>query len=206
MSVVARKIQRLSFAEREERILEAAAKLFSEHGFRGATTKDVAGAAEINESLIFRHFDSKESLYTATLQHVLSRKSERFLPELDAVVGLPLEPALTRIAGLIVRENRRHPELMRMLLFCGLESHKLARKFLNQSLPLFEWMEKFFSRKLATGEIARGDPKLLTRLFMSLTCQYVLNVEIIGAKNFYELPEAGVLKFFVKAFVSGVAV
>lgn len=196
---------RMSFEEREELILEAAGRLFSERGFRGTTTKDIANEAGVNEALIFKHCKSKEDLYTAALQHVLNRKGARFLPELEAVIGLPLEPALIKLASLIVRENRRHPDLMRMLLFSGLESHKLARKFLNQSLPLFDWMEGFFARKRLTGEISCGDPKMLTRFFMNVTCQYVLNVEIIGAKNFYQQPESAVLKSFVKTFVNGVS-
>lgn len=58
-------ISRLSADERRTRILDAALKVFSEKGFHGATTRELAKAAGVSEALIFRHFPSKEDLYAA---------------------------------------------------------------------------------------------------------------------------------------------
>ena len=44
------------------RIIEAAAKVYSEVGFRGATTRRIASAAGCNELTLFRHFGSKAAL------------------------------------------------------------------------------------------------------------------------------------------------
>ena len=43
-------------------ILEAAVRVFSQHGFRGSTTRRIADAASVNEVTIFRYFGSKEAL------------------------------------------------------------------------------------------------------------------------------------------------
>lgn len=43
-------------------ILNAAVRVFSQHGFRGSTTRRIADAAEVNEVTIFRYFGSKEAL------------------------------------------------------------------------------------------------------------------------------------------------
>jgi AcrR family transcriptional regulator len=43
-------------------ILNAAVHVFSQHGFRGSTTRRIADAAEVNEVTIFRYFGSKEAL------------------------------------------------------------------------------------------------------------------------------------------------
>jgi AcrR family transcriptional regulator len=43
-------------------ILNAAVQVFSQHGFRGSTTRRIADAAEVNEVTIFRYFGSKEAL------------------------------------------------------------------------------------------------------------------------------------------------
>ena len=48
--------------ELRERILDAAAKLYSETGFRGATTRRIAERAGVNEITLFRHFGSKTRL------------------------------------------------------------------------------------------------------------------------------------------------
>lgn len=45
-----------------DRILAAAAELYSETGFRGATTRRIAERAGVNEVTLFRHFGSKTRL------------------------------------------------------------------------------------------------------------------------------------------------
>ena len=45
--------------ELRDRILEAAALVYAETGFRGATTRRIAERAGVNEITLFRHFGSK---------------------------------------------------------------------------------------------------------------------------------------------------
>ncbi len=45
-----------------DRILHAAAELYAETGFRGATTRRIAERAGVNETTLFRHFGSKTRL------------------------------------------------------------------------------------------------------------------------------------------------
>ena len=51
-----------------ERILEAAARVYSKHGFRGATTRLIASEAGVNEVTLFRTFGSKGALLEAVLE------------------------------------------------------------------------------------------------------------------------------------------
>src|SRR5207237_4968642 len=60
---------RMAGEERRLSILRAAVALFSQRGFRGATTKEIAQAAGISEAMVFRHFATKEELYSAILDH-----------------------------------------------------------------------------------------------------------------------------------------
>jgi AcrR family transcriptional regulator len=50
-----------------ERILEAAARVYAKHGFRGATTRLIANEAGVNEVTLFRTFGSKGALLEAVL-------------------------------------------------------------------------------------------------------------------------------------------
>jgi AcrR family transcriptional regulator len=49
-------------------ILNAAVQVFSQHGFRGSTTRRIADAAEVNEVTIFRYFGSKEALLQEAIE------------------------------------------------------------------------------------------------------------------------------------------
>src|ERR1700730_15791218 len=54
-----------------ERLLDAAAETFARDGIRGATTREIARKADVNEVTLFRHFKSKEQLLRAVLQRGL---------------------------------------------------------------------------------------------------------------------------------------
>src|SRR3977135_2600914 len=45
-----------------DQLLEAAARLYAEAGYRGATTRRIAVQAGVNEVTLFRHFGSKDAL------------------------------------------------------------------------------------------------------------------------------------------------
>lgn len=55
--------------EKQERILSCALELFAEQGFDATSTSKVAKAAGVSEGLIFRHFESKNGLLDAILEH-----------------------------------------------------------------------------------------------------------------------------------------
>lgn len=47
----------------EQKILDAALKLFSQKGYKGATTLDIAVEAGVNDSTLFRRFKNKQNLF-----------------------------------------------------------------------------------------------------------------------------------------------
>lgn len=51
-----------------DRILDAAKRVYAQHGFRGATTRLIAIEADVNEVTLFRTFGSKAALFEALMQ------------------------------------------------------------------------------------------------------------------------------------------
>jgi len=49
--------------EKRQRIAEAARPVFLEHGLEGAKTRDIAAAAGVTETVLYRHFRSKEEVF-----------------------------------------------------------------------------------------------------------------------------------------------
>src|SRR5260370_18690966 len=62
-------VARMAGGERRLQILRLAGRLFLQRGFRGTTTKEISLAAGGSEAKGFRHFPTKEKLYTATIDH-----------------------------------------------------------------------------------------------------------------------------------------
>lgn len=92
-----------------ERILEAAARVYAMHGFRGATTRLIANEAGVNEVTLFRTFGSKSALIEAVLgQYGRSRP----------LVSLPDEPRdpLAELSAFVAEHLERVRELRPLLM------------------------------------------------------------------------------------------
>lgn len=57
-------------------ILQAAEDQFSAHGYGGASTKEIARAADVHESSLFRIFGTKEQIFAETFDAMLLRKMD----------------------------------------------------------------------------------------------------------------------------------
>jgi TetR/AcrR family transcriptional repressor of nem operon len=80
------KVSREQAAENRERILDAAAKLFRQHGLDGIGVADLMKDAGLTHGGFYGHFASKEELMAQALARALGRSvqkwRERTLPEL----------------------------------------------------------------------------------------------------------------------------
>src|SRR5499426_3640665 len=73
--------------DRRRQIVEVAAELFSQRGFNGTTTKEIAERAGVSQAIIFRHFPSKEAIYSAILDHKVKQAAERIQSHLQDAAG-----------------------------------------------------------------------------------------------------------------------
>ncbi len=118
--------------ERREAIIAAAVRLFSEQGFRGATTRELAAALEVTEPVIYQHFETKRDLYRAIIE---SKARER---RTDNEHWQEMEnPRSDRgffvaVAKLLLERVERDPSYLRLLLFSALERHELADLFFER--------------------------------------------------------------------------
>jgi AcrR family transcriptional regulator len=61
---------RMRAPERRRQLLEVAARLFAERGFRGTTTAELAAAAGVTEPILYRHFSNKLDLFLTLIDEV----------------------------------------------------------------------------------------------------------------------------------------
>src|SRR5689334_5356495 len=77
-----RKIREITKIRRQD-ILTAAERLFSQKGFNGTTTKELAAKAGVHEAILFRHFKNKRDLYRATIDLKLARNRPAALEQMN---------------------------------------------------------------------------------------------------------------------------
>lgn len=87
---------RLPRAQREQRILDAAAAEFDRHGFQAASMEQIAGVAGITKALVYQYFGSKEGLYTACVER---GRAEMFENMVSAAEGLAPAEMLAAVVG-----------------------------------------------------------------------------------------------------------
>lgn len=66
-----------------ERILEAAGEIFGREGFKAATIRRIADAADANVASINYHFRDKEGLYAAVLENLFQTGFAKFPADMD---------------------------------------------------------------------------------------------------------------------------
>ena len=66
--------------DHRQRILHAAARVYAQHGWRGATTRRIAEEAGVNEVTLFRQFGCKDALLDLMMQECSRIKQAASLP------------------------------------------------------------------------------------------------------------------------------
>ncbi len=92
-----------------DRILDAAKRVYAQHGFRGATTRLIAIEAGVNEVTLFRTFGSKAALFAAFMQEHVSRSP---IPELPDTPVNP-EREMTKWVTIVLGHMRDDRSLIR---------------------------------------------------------------------------------------------
>ena len=92
----------------EQRILDAALKVFSSEGYTGATTRKISEEANVAEVTLFRKFHSKENLLREVLfknRAAFSALDNLFQPEIDSDFETDLR-ILGKNAAKVMKENK----------------------------------------------------------------------------------------------------
>lgn len=95
--------------EIRHRILAAAAHVYAQFGFRGATTRLIAADAGVNEVTLFRTFGSKAELLHSMLQSQVAANSA---PAIGGNLGDP-EAELTAWCSALLEHLRGHSHIIR---------------------------------------------------------------------------------------------
>jgi AcrR family transcriptional regulator len=89
--------------EVEERILDAAQKVFLERGLEGASVDEIAEAAHAGKPTIYARFPHKEAIFVAVMERMIRRRSETVAAgRRSAEASATIEERLTRFATLIL--------------------------------------------------------------------------------------------------------
>ena len=168
----------MSAEERRLQIRRVAVSLFSQRGFVGTTTKEIAQAARVSEAMVFRHFATKQELYTAILDHKAC-SGDAMNPE--AMVAEALQEkddraVFERLALGALEHHECDPEFQRLLLHAALEGHELAQMFFEKFVRrVYELLGKYVAERQRDGAMVAMDPAIVVRAFIGMIIHHSLN-------------------------------
>jgi TetR/AcrR family transcriptional regulator len=170
------KHERLSAEERKQQLIEVAIDLFSKKGFGGTTTKEIAAAAGVNEAIIFRHFATKQQLYSAILDYRIGqpRTQEGFAELCTLMEGQDDEAVFGWLVRKVMEVYREDPRFERLMLFAALEGHEIAVMHLNMVTPFIDALRKYFVRRQQEGGLVDGDPMTMITAVVGMAKQFAM--------------------------------
>jgi AcrR family transcriptional regulator len=159
---------------KRDAIIDAAAAIFSESGYQGASIDAIAVRADVSRQTVYNQIGDKEKVFKAVVAEVTQRSSAGFFSVLETFPDQPtdLENDLVAFAGRLLRvavcepngrwllrllslEGVRHPEL-----FASWREYGPGRKH-----PA---MAARFAQLAHAGFLDIDDPSLAARQFMAL--------------------------------------
>jgi AcrR family transcriptional regulator len=172
-------IQEQLIAARRNQILDAATKVFAEHGVHRATIRDVARAAGIADGTIYNYFDNKAALVLG----ILDRLNET--PEREGQFAQATAMGVDEWARQYIKQRYANigPEgrrLLQVVLAEALANRELREQYSRQIIqPTYVLAEGFFRQWVADGSVRKVDPALALRV-VSATFLGVLMLQLIG--------------------------
>ena len=195
--------------ERRDQLLRVAMTLFSNHGFRGTTTKEIAHAAGVSEAMVFRHLATKEDLYAAILDHKACAGGGSFDPSQMAAEAMEQKDDARVFESLALGALNYHdhdPEFQRLLLHSALEKHKLAQMFFDEFvLKVYQFLGGYIRERQRDGALIDIDPVIVVRCFIGMVMHHSLNNNLWDPKHrLLDISNEAAAKHFTDILLNGI--
>ena len=176
------------------KLLQTAARKFSQKGYNGVSVRDIVSEAKVNISSIHYYFGDKQGLYLATIQYLIEQSRATLLAE----VALPEEQQIPKMTSkqllevlhrlfdrlLDMKFDRRHIQLERMFTYAELESSdEMIKLLLSYTSPMSKVLTKIISRITGIKEKTPELILLIHTIFWQLNiseCDQFVIVHILG--------------------------
>lgn len=150
-----------------EDILEAAAQVFRQKGFHGASMQDIADAVSLQKASLYHHVASKQEILLALLDRALELLLERISAISDQ--DLPADKKLRQMIRTYLQILTENTDLSAVLLF---EHRSLERKQHARHVPNRDKFEALWRDVLTEGVAARlftcDEPALTARAILGI--------------------------------------
>lgn len=167
-------------AARQAQILEAAETVFAAKGYHGATTREIAQAADVSEGTLYNYFASKRDLFVG----VMLGRTDELVSAIAGVKADSVEDAMVELLAGQFTRMRTHRHFRLFLQEARLDPD-LNRTLVQAVLPrIGQEVERLMAALMDAGVMRRVDPEI---------ANWTLVSAVVGLALFSDLGAAPLL-------------
>jgi TetR/AcrR family transcriptional regulator len=199
-----RKVREITKIRRQD-ILAAAERLFSQKGFNGTTTKELAAKAGVHEAILFRYFKNKRELYRATVELKLARNRPAALQQMERAAESRDDRAFFEALaiGLLTRFEQ-DPSISRLILHSALDGHEPPKLAAERQLRVEQPTLDYISKRIRDGAFRKIDPQHGVYAFGAMLFGYIVRQQVLGMSKHGKHDRKKIAKDFVTIFLDGI--
>lgn len=184
----------------QEKILQATIELIKEKGFKGATTREIARRAGVNEVTLFRHFQNKNGLVKAAFEKL------SYVPSLSKALKEKVEWDLEKDLLMFSKIYQRLLSENRDLILISLKEAnlfpELQQQIANIPLQIKEYLIEYFKAMNVKGVVIETNFEAQAMALIWLNFSFFMS-RLQHNQNITRLTEDEFLKSAIGTFARG---
>lgn len=166
--------------EKKIKILEAAIKVFSEKGFEGSRTSEIAKEAEVAEGTIFKYFKTKKDILLSLLfplsfkflKPLIMKSAEEIL---EKGKDKPADEVLRKLLMDRLKLVRKNMPLVKTVAIEALYHEELLDPIKEKIAPqVVKLLDDYVEMHKENGDFKDYDTRLISRTLMSMLMGYII--------------------------------
>jgi AcrR family transcriptional regulator len=183
-----------------QRIIDAAAEIGGKVGFAKATTKAIAEAAGVNEVTLFRHFGTKENLFSAAIEQY---GGPAMAPAIEAQLTGDFRQDMMTLGSLLMNVLLERQEMLRLLLCESAHIPEVRTVVARNPRELRKMIARYLQSHMEKGTIEDQHPEALAQAFMGMFFSYAISLHMLDEDIQPSIERADLVSLFVNIFIAG---
>lgn len=186
--------------ETRRKIIEAAVEVGSARGYARATTKAIAEAAGVNEVTLFRHFGTKNNLFSAAVEQY---GGPALAPAIETQLTGDYRQDLTTVGNLFMKILLERREMLRLLLCESTHIPEVRTTLSRNPHELRKMLARYLQSQMENGIIKKGHPEAAAQAFLGMFFSYAISLNILDEAIKPAISNSELVSQFVEIFVAG---